>query len=390
MKITVICDVLGEENNGTTIAAMNLIRYLKEQNHEVKILCADQYRKGEENYFIVPNMSFGKMLNAYVKKVGVTIAKADRNIVLEAIEGADVLHIMLPFSLGMTAVEIANEKNIPVTAGFHMMAQNLTTYIKLNKVKPLNHQVYQFIYKHFYSKVDAIHYPTKFIQDVFEKEIKTKTPGYVISNGVNSYIRKIDIEKPNEFNDKFIITTIGRFAKEKGQDVLIKAIKHSKYKDKIQLILAGQGVKEKYYKKLSKKLPNEPIFKFFSREEILNVINYSDMYVHSGDIELEGISCLEAIACGKLTIVSDSKLSATSGFAASEKCIFKNKSYKDLARVIDYFIENPQEMIDHEKIYMNKALNLDQTECMKKMEAMIYETIEKKRNEKQKTKNNIL
>lgn len=29
MKITIVCDVLGEENNGTTLAAMNLIRALK-------------------------------------------------------------------------------------------------------------------------------------------------------------------------------------------------------------------------------------------------------------------------------------------------------------------------------------------------------------------------
>lgn len=42
MKIVVVCDVLGEENNGTTIAAMNLIRHLKSQGHEVRILCADQ------------------------------------------------------------------------------------------------------------------------------------------------------------------------------------------------------------------------------------------------------------------------------------------------------------------------------------------------------------
>ena len=29
MIITVVCDVLGKENNGTAIAAMNLIRSLK-------------------------------------------------------------------------------------------------------------------------------------------------------------------------------------------------------------------------------------------------------------------------------------------------------------------------------------------------------------------------
>ena len=30
MIITIVCDVLGEENNGTTVAAMNLIRHLKD------------------------------------------------------------------------------------------------------------------------------------------------------------------------------------------------------------------------------------------------------------------------------------------------------------------------------------------------------------------------
>ena len=34
MKIAIVCDVLGEENNGTTIAAMNLIRSLKAKGHD--------------------------------------------------------------------------------------------------------------------------------------------------------------------------------------------------------------------------------------------------------------------------------------------------------------------------------------------------------------------
>lgn len=37
-----VCDVLGEENNGTTIATMNLLNYLKHKGHEVRVLCADK------------------------------------------------------------------------------------------------------------------------------------------------------------------------------------------------------------------------------------------------------------------------------------------------------------------------------------------------------------
>ena len=49
MIVTVVCDVLGEENNGTTVATMNLVRYLKSRGDTVRILCADQSRKNDEN-----------------------------------------------------------------------------------------------------------------------------------------------------------------------------------------------------------------------------------------------------------------------------------------------------------------------------------------------------
>lgn len=44
MTITIVCDILGEENNGTTIACMNLIRFLRAQGHTVRVVCADRTR----------------------------------------------------------------------------------------------------------------------------------------------------------------------------------------------------------------------------------------------------------------------------------------------------------------------------------------------------------
>lgn len=387
MIVTVVCDVLGEENNGTTIAAMNLIRFLKSQGHTVRILCGDQDKIGQKNCFVVPNIDFGKLLNAYVKRVGVKIAKPDEHIVRQAIEGADIVHIMIPLWLGITAVKVANELNIPVTAGFHMQAENLTCYIKLNKIKFINNYVYKFIYKKLYKKVDGIHYPTNFIKNIFEGRIKHTTPAYVISNGVHSYVKKRESKRPEELEGKIIVLSTGRYAREKSQDTLIKAMKYSKYKDKIQLILAGQGVKDKYYKKLAKKVGVEPIFKFFSRTEIIDVLNYGDFYVHPAEAELEGIACLEAIACGKMTLVSDSKLSATKEFAIDDKCIFKCRNPKDLARVLDYWIEHPEEKAEYEKKYLETSTVYNQDECMKKMEKMLFEVIDaKKRQTKEEEK----
>lgn len=378
MTITVVCDVLGEENNGTTIAAMNLIRFLKSYGHTIRILCADQNKLGQENFYVVPNLNLGKLLNAYVAKVGVSLAKADEEIVKASLLETDHVHIMLPFGLGMKASKMAHEMGLPVTAGFHMQAENFTSYVKLNKLKFLNKVVYKFIYNHVYKYVDAIHYPTNFIKNIFEKAIKKQTNSYVISNGVHSYVKQRTVDKPDVFKDKIVILTTGRYSREKSQDTLIKAIKYSKHKDKIQLILGGQGVKEKYYKKLAKNLPIAPIFKFYSRTEIIDVLNYADIYVHPAEAELEGISCLESICCGKLTIVSNSKLSATKEFAIDEKCVFKNRNPKHLAKIIDYWIEHPEERKVYEQKYLNSANVYNQDECMKKMEQMIIEVAHEK------------
>lgn len=67
MKIAIVSDVLGEENNGTTIAAMNLIRSLKEKGHEVRVICPDKNRQGQEGFYVVGTLNVGPF-NNYVKK----------------------------------------------------------------------------------------------------------------------------------------------------------------------------------------------------------------------------------------------------------------------------------------------------------------------------------
>ncbi len=381
MKIVIVCDVLGKENNGTTIAAMNLIRFLQGRGHTVRVLCADQDKQGTENFYIVPNLSLGCVLDAYVAKVGVTLAKADEGVIRQALDGVDIVHVMLPFGLGKKTAEIAKKMGLPITAGFHMQAQNFTSYIQMHGIDFLNTAVYRYIYRYVYRHVDAIHYPTHFIQKVFEERIGRKTPGYVISNGVHDYVEKRECERPAELRDKIVILTTGRYAREKSQDTLLRAIRYSKYRDRIQLILGGQGVKEKQYRRLGKRLPIPPVFNFYSRKEIIDVLNVADLYVHPAEAELEGISCLEAIVCGKLTIVSDSKHAATHEFAVDESCIFKHRNPRDLARVIDYWIEHPEKRKEYEQKYLESAVAFQQDACMLKMEEMMQEVIDEKRKE---------
>ena len=150
MIITVVCDIYGRENNGTAIVTYNLIRFLQAQGHTVRILCADRNQKGKPGFWVVPNLNFGKLLNAYVNKVGVTLAKPQNRIIKASMYGADAVHIMVPLTLGLASVKIAHEMGLPITAGFHIQAQNLTAYFKLNWSKSANEIAYSYMWQHLY------------------------------------------------------------------------------------------------------------------------------------------------------------------------------------------------------------------------------------------------
>lgn len=370
MIITIVCDVLGQENNGTTIAAMNLIRYLESQNHTVKILCSQQ-ENPDNNFYMVGSRDFW-IFNDYVKKNGVSLAKPDENIIAKAIDGSDIVHIMLPFALGRKSAEYAYSKHIPVTAGFHVMAENFSSHIFMKNSSIVNRLTYAHFEK-MYKYCSAIHYPTQYLRDLFEK-IYGKTNGYVISNGVNSIFKPISHEF--DLNNKITILYSGRYSKEKCQSVLIKAIDKSKYKNKIELILAGTGPMKEKLEKLAKKKNVNANFNFYAREEMVKVINTAYLYVHAADIEAEGISCLEAISCGVVPIICNSPKSATKFYALDERSLYKKNDYKELAKKIDYWIDNPSLREEASKKYIEMSKEkFDQTACMKKMEEMLLETI---------------
>lgn len=376
MTICVVCDVLGRENNGTTIAAMNLIRSLRAKGHRVRIICPDKEHSGEPDYFIVPTLSLGP-INSYIKKNGVVIARPKKQVLEAALEGVDHVHLIVPFMVSRAVLKIARKRGISVTAGFHCQAENFTSHIFMKNNKLANLLTYRNFYRHCYRYVDGVHYPSEFIRGVFER-YGGKTNAYVISNGVNKQFRPMEVERPKELEGKRVILFIGRFSKEKSHTVLIDAAKKSRHADELQLVFAGDGPLRKKLEKRSRGLKNPPIFRFFSREELLRVINSAELYVHPAEIEIEAIACLEAISCGLVPVISNSGRSATKFFALDERNLFRCNDADDLAKRIDYWLEHPKARESASRAYLGYTRQFDFDVCMDKMEQMILETHERK------------
>lgn len=377
LKVAVVSDVLGVENNGTTIAAMNFIRSLQRKGHDVTIICPDQDKKDIPGYVVMPKFNFG-IINRYVEKNGVVIARVDYKLLEDTLKKQDVVHSMLAFSLGKATAKICKKYNIPLTAGFHTQAENITGHIKMMNVKVANRFTYKTLYRRLYKHVDAIHFPTEFSRQTFEKVVGP-TNGYVISNGVNqefTYNESLHGENFLNIKARYTIVFTGRFAKEKTHHVLIKAIHHSKYKDDIQLVFAGDGPFAAKLRRKGRKLVHPPILKFFTRKEMVTLLNNATLYVHPAEIEIEAISCLEAISAGLVPVIANSPRSATKHFALDERNLFKNLDAKDLATKIDYWLSHPVERKERQQEYLNYTQKFEHNNCMDQMEQMLFDVME--------------
>lgn len=386
MKIAILADVLGEANNGTSLAAYNLINHLKNKGHTVRVVCADKSRIGQDGFYVVPTFSFGKLIDKYVAKNEVVLAKADINVFNEALKDVDIVHSMLPFSLGKHAVKYCKAHNIPITSGFHVQAENATSHVFCMHWNFANRFMYNNFWKKYYRHVDAIHYPTQFICDYVKKFNIVGKREYVISNGVQTKLfYPKNIERDEHLKNKFIVLMSGRLTKEKNQLLLLKAVKNSKYEKDIQIILTGSGPRKDYLIKFGNKhLTNKPIIRRFKHEQLCDVLNLADLYIHTSEVEIEAISCLEALACGIVPLISNSPKSATNKFALTPESTFEFNNVKSLTKQIEYWFENREKIQEMSGKYRDFALTFDFDKCMEEMEQMLLETIENYKNEKER------
>lgn len=370
MKILIVIDQYENLSNGTTISAKRFVDGLRKVGNEVQVLSTG---KLDENEYSLKTYKFPKIIDKYFKANEMVFAKPDEEVMRNVFKDQDVIHFYMPFKLARKGVKIAEEMQIPHTTAFHVQPENITYAVGLGEKKYINDKIYTY-FRSYFNKFRHIHCPSNFIaKQLIEHGYTAKM--HVISNGVDDDFVFSRKDKPEELKDKIVITMVGRYSPEKRQDVLIDAIYKSKYSDKIQLILCGQGQCFDKYKELSKNLKNKPIMKFFEKKDLVDVLSYTDIYVHSADAEIEAISCLEAIACGNVPIISNSSESATVQFALNEESLFEHGKSIDLANKIDFFLDNEEHLREMRKAYAEFANKFRIENSIKLMEEMFKEEI---------------
>lgn len=369
MVIVFVVDVYSDLKNGTTMTAHRFVEALRARGHEVRVLAIGE--PAPENYF-VKEAEYG-----FVSEIGhgqgFSFAKFDEETTRRALEGADIVHFLLPLPFEIKVHKIAREMGIPCSAAFHMQPENASHILHIEKMAGIDKSIYKLLHQMFYKHFRHIHCPSNFIAGELKKH-GYEAKLYVISNGVDQDFVPMQVEKVTD-PEKFNILMTGRLSPEKRQEVLIEAVKHSKYQDKIQIYLAGAGPREHHLLKQGEGLENPPIIQFYSQPDLIRLINSCDLYVHTATVEIEAIACLEALACGLVPIICNSPKSATVQFALDDKSLFHADDPRDLAAKIDYWIEHPQEKALLSQKYAKYGDRFRVSESVKKAEFMFRETI---------------
>jgi len=377
VKILLVIDQFYEANNGMTISARRFAKVLADHGHEIRIVSTGKSRDPGlyADSYSVPKQ-YIPFFDKLVAKQGMTFASPDDEVLECAVGWADIVHFLVPFALSHHGIMIARELGIPYTAAFHCQPENVTSSIYLDKFKNINKLIYLWFNHYIYQYCGHIHCPSEFIANELRKT-GYRSHLHVISNGIDpDFVGLRKKEKPPELKDKFVILSVGRYSREKRHELIIRAVKMNRYAERIQLIFAGQGPKRDMLKKLGTSLPNPPIFNFFKKSDLLDVIAMSDLYVHAANAEIEAMSCMEAFASGLVPIIADSEKSATPQFALDERSLFIADDPKDLSKQIDYWYEHPEERREMGKKYavMGEKYNLET--CVYEAEKMFYEAIE--------------
>lgn len=144
---------------------------------------------------------------------------------------------------------------------------------------------------------------------------------------------KIDIKKEKEKlgikKDEFIIGFVGRLAKVKGCEYLIKALPYLDFKYKV--LIAGEGQERKNLEKLAKKLKviDKIIFLGYVNKPEL-VYPLMNVLVVPSLSESFGLSVIEAQAMGVPVVASD--VLGLKEIIGKSGILFKTKNYKDLSK----------------------------------------------------------
>ena len=381
VKILIVINDYLNKSNGMCISTQRFVEEFRAAGHEVRIATNDRYGALDYPLGVVRIPVF----SGIIEKEGFTFARADMRTIRKAVAWADVVHVEDPFLVCRLAAREARRAGKPVTGTFHLYPENMTYAVHLGEINPVNRGFLRSFVSGVYNRCLCVQCPTAQVRDRLA-EVGATAKLEVISNGIaQAFIdagkKRLEAGKVSPDQQAGLadspgvlhVLSVGRFAPEKNQATLLEAIAQAKHGRQMRVTLAGKGPIEVELRKKAVDLGLDVGFGFFEQDELRDLMCANDVYVHCADVEVEGMSCMEAFACGCVPVISDASLSSTKAYALTEHNIFSYANATDLAAKLDWLYENRSDLVALSRQYIEYAQGLGVRGCAEKVLAMMEE-----------------
>lgn len=384
MRILLSASDFTNATNGLARSARDFSAGLRARGHEVRVI---SYGDSSHVDYPLQRLSI-PFFDRYISAEDFNIARPDRSIFEAALRWAQILYVEDPLPANTQLVRIARRFAVPIVGSFHVYPENfLAPFPALNK--PIfNRILYSLFDYSVYSYCDAIHAPTKAVKERLQAA-GYQSPISAFSNGLPSAsirteksinreaVKVTDSRSRNarDASSRFTLVSTGRLVPEKNHQVLLQALAYSRHSDNIDLYLAGSGPLERDLHKLAAPLAAQIHIGFIPHNEVIALLDRTDIYVHCALVEIEGLAALEAMARGCMPIIARSEQSSTWRYSLDRRNVFNALNPRQLAALIDYWLEHPLQRTELSNRYNSLAHRLDMRHSIDAIEGLLLQTL---------------
>jgi len=385
LRIAFVYDNISSYICGANLSTLRFAKLLKEQGHHI-IFISSKF-KGSKSVDYFDGIKTYRFFSIIVPKTGghffMSFPRVSKLIEIFKKEKIQIVHYMTPVISATQAVKAANYLGLKLVAHHHTQPENI--FFHFPKIF-INKFVFDWFYKDMiekYKQAEVIICPSKFAERSlkrYDKSLNTR----VISNGVDrtkfkkvkflDFLKKHGLKKENKR-----LLFIGRLYPEKNVEVLIKAMPNILMENKAtDLLIVGSGELKEKLEFTAKTLGINKQIHFLGRipdEDLVKAYNSCDIFILPSIAELEGMVVLEAMACGKPIIISDSEETAAKDFVQKNGFIFKTTDKLDLAKKVNIILSNPKLEKNMAKMSLKEIKNYDIRDSILKLEKVYHSLI---------------
>ena len=314
MRIAIFSDTYTPDINGVATSTKILKDELINHGHEVLVVTSELPSESDyeddpnDNILRVPGLEI-QALYGY-RACNIYSFKGMKEIKSMNIE---VIHVQTEFGIGIFGRIVGEALNIPVVYTYHTMWADYSHYvnpINSTAIDGLIKKAITRISKFYGDKSAELIVPSIKTKEALEKYGLHKNM-HIIPTGLE--LDKFDpknkddklinqIKEKYGIKDQFIVTFLGRIAKEKSIDVLIDAMKEIvKENDNILCLIVGGGPYLDELKELVKDDQTEKYIIFTGpklSQEVPSYYHLSNVFVSASVTETQGLTYIEAMASG--------------------------------------------------------------------------------------------